>query len=176
MGSNVDHPADSDQNIGLGMPKTLKLPGLIGVIVLVMLATIWVWVLTTSGYFSPKSLRIEQTNRLKQIGLALRIFDTDNPGQKLTNLNQLVASGYARPEALIDPLNGETPSSTAGRRPAATQSAEVLGSENVRVCARSPLRILAPRHRGKRARPFAPKIFRYFILNFPAALLIEFTD
>ena len=107
MNANADHPADSDQNNGQGMPKTLKLPGLIGVVLLVVLAM--VLVLTVTGYSRQQSklLRIEQTNRLKQIGLALRIFDTDNPGQKLTNLNQLVASGYARPEALIDPLNGE---------------------------------------------------------------------
>jgi hypothetical protein len=105
MNANSEHPADKDQNGDREIRKTSRLSGLIGLIVLVMLVAIWI--LTTSGYTSQKSLRIEQTNRLKQLGLALRIFDTDNPGQRLTNLNQLVASGYARPEALIDPLNGE---------------------------------------------------------------------
>jgi hypothetical protein len=105
MNANAEHPTDGGQNIDREIRTTTRLPGLIGLILLVMLAAIWV--LTTSGYSSQKSLRIEQTNRLKQLGLALRIFDTDNPGQKLTNLNQLVASGYARPKAMIDPLNGE---------------------------------------------------------------------
>ncbi len=119
MNANADQPADNDQNNGQGKLKTSKLPGLIGVVLLVVLAM--VLVLTVTGYSRQKSklLRIEQTNRLKQIGLALRIFDTDNSGQRLTNLNQLVASGYAKSEDLIDPLSGEPfvlakPASEAG--------------------------------------------------------------
>jgi len=104
MNANADHPTDSDQNVGLGMPKTSKLPGLIGLIVLVMLAAIWV--LMTSGYSSPKSRRIEQTNRLKQIGLAVRILATDHPEATLTNLNQLMPE-YMPFKNLTDPVSGQ---------------------------------------------------------------------
>ncbi len=56
--------------------------------------------------YRARSLRIEQTNRLRTLGLAVRTLFTDHPEVTLTNLNQLAGSGL-KPKDLIDPVNGK---------------------------------------------------------------------
>jgi hypothetical protein len=53
-----------------------------------------------------KALRIEQNNRLKQIGLAVRVFGPGNQGASLSSLRQLAGLGI-RADWLVDPLSGK---------------------------------------------------------------------
>jgi hypothetical protein len=53
-----------------------------------------------------RALRIEQTNRLKTLGLAIRTAFSEHPELTLTNLDQLVGSEL-NPKDLIDPLSGK---------------------------------------------------------------------